>query len=240
MWVRLVVDELIEGLCEGDSIEELKDLISSIPTELEGFYTRALRRTRRTSPLALERHRYEAYVMFQIAIYCRTPFKLHYILAAALFLATGRGTYRELQKLSLDQMERRLNSRSAGLLDVAGGGVQFIHQTVKDFMIIGKGSILIYEGISDKPRENGNLLILRYLIYTFGRFDRDSLDVDAQNFAINNFSHHAQAVEFDNKICVSDYLEPLNLLLTESQRRETFSQIVCQDHRRPWSDQFAN
>lgn len=44
LWVRLVADELIEGLCEGDSVEELQDLLSGLPTELAELYTRTLHR----------------------------------------------------------------------------------------------------------------------------------------------------------------------------------------------------
>ena len=82
----------------------------------------------------LGRQKHEAYIMFQIAIYARTPFGLYEFLAATLFLTTQKGTYPELQRLSLDQMHRRLNSRSAGLLEAATSKVQFIHQTVKEFM----------------------------------------------------------------------------------------------------------
>ncbi|KIM99764.1 hypothetical protein OIDMADRAFT_200936, partial [Oidiodendron maius Zn] len=38
LWVRLVVDEMVEGLCEGDTLNELKDLLSTIPSELEALY----------------------------------------------------------------------------------------------------------------------------------------------------------------------------------------------------------
>ncbi len=48
LWVRLVHDELMKGLREGDSIEELEHLPSGIPTELEELYTSTLRRPDRT------------------------------------------------------------------------------------------------------------------------------------------------------------------------------------------------
>ena len=120
LWVRLVNDELIEGLCEGDSIEEFRDLLSGIPNELEELYTRALRRPNRTQTRALAKSKYERYVMFQIVKCCREPFSLYQLLGATLFLTTGRGTYPELQRLSWDQTEGRLYSRSAGLLDAPG------------------------------------------------------------------------------------------------------------------------
>ena len=112
LWVRLVVDELIEGLCEGDNIEELKDLLSTIPAELEDLYERAIRRISRTSLSASKTQKYEAYVMFQIVVCAGPPFSLENLLAAASFSTTGKHT--DLQGLSVDQMERRLNSRSAG------------------------------------------------------------------------------------------------------------------------------
>ena len=143
---KLAVNELIDGLCEGDSVEELKDLLSVIPTELEELYTRAIRRTCSTSLRTIGKHRMEAYILFQIVLHARVPFQLAGLLAATLFLTTQKETYHELPKrLSLDQMQRRLNSRSAGLLEVIGLAsgsqrkqdfrqldVQFIHQTVKN------------------------------------------------------------------------------------------------------------
>ena len=117
LWVRLVTDELIEGLCEGDSIEELKDLLSGIPSELEELYTRTLQRRNRHQSRASSKFEYERYVMFQIVKCCRKPFSLYELLSASLFLTTGKGTYPELQRLSDDQMERCLYSRSSGLLD---------------------------------------------------------------------------------------------------------------------------
>ena len=118
LWVRLVVDEIVEGVCEGDTTEELMTLLSTIPTELGELYKRALRRSSRGSLEASTRNRSEAYVMFQIATCARDPFSLYEFLAATHFLTTGRGTYPDLGRLSDEQLERRLNSRSAGLLEV--------------------------------------------------------------------------------------------------------------------------
>ena len=53
LWVRLVVDEIIEGLTDGKTLEELQQLLSEIPEELEDLYTRAIRRVRRGSASAL-------------------------------------------------------------------------------------------------------------------------------------------------------------------------------------------
>ena len=114
LWVRLVVDEMIEGLCEGDTIAELKDLLSTIPTELEELYTRALRRTRYTSRRREGNspdEKRQAYVMFQIVISCLRPFRLTTLLAAAVFLTAENGLQfclTQVRRLSKDQMHRRL------------------------------------------------------------------------------------------------------------------------------------
>ena len=117
LWVRLVTNELAEGFCEGDSIGELKELLSAIPTELEELYTRTLRRRSRNQHRFSAKNKYERYIMFQIVKCARKPFSLYDLLAASIYLATGRGTDSDLHWLSNDQMYRRLYNRSAGLLD---------------------------------------------------------------------------------------------------------------------------
>jgi hypothetical protein len=164
-----VVDEMIDSLCEGDTLDELRELLSTIPTELGELYTRTLRRRCRASSRVVSKYRYEEYVMFQIATYALTPLSLYDLWAVALFITTGKEPYPNFERLSEDQMERRLYSRSAGLLEATGGysaydrPVQFIRQTVKEFVLTGEGSEVIQEAIADKHQESGYSLIFRYL-----------------------------------------------------------------------------
>ena len=215
LWVKLVNDELVEGLCEGDSIEELRDLLSGIPNELEDLYTRALRRPNRTQTREPAKLKYERYVMFEIVKCRREPFSLYQLLGATLFLTTGRGTYPELQRLSWDQMQRRLYSRSAGLLDAPGRStdddqpiVQFIHQTVKDYMTAGEGSTIISQEIKTEPQDNGFMFILRYLVYLLVTFDESNRDIDAERIAAQDFAHYARKVERHGNQSVSKVLGP--------------------------------
>ena len=229
LWVKLVNDELIEGLCEGDSIEELRDLLSGIPNELEELYTRALRRPNRSQTRAPAKSKYERYVMFQIVKCCLEPFSLYQLLGATLFLTTGRGTYPELQRMSWDQMERRLYSRSAGLLDaprrcVEGDDlrsplVQFIHQTAKEYMTTGEGSTIILQDIKIEPQDNGSVFILRYLVHLLVTFDESNRDIDAEKFVAHNFAHYARKVERDGIQSVNKVLGPAISRLTNFQQR---------------------
>lgn len=75
IWVRLVMDELTQGIQEGDNVEELNDILEDIPVELEDIYTRAvLRMAARRKPEKMKaRCTYEAYAMYQIALCARGP-----------------------------------------------------------------------------------------------------------------------------------------------------------------------
>jgi hypothetical protein len=46
LWLKLVVDELIKGLCEGDSIAELQEYFSSNVIHKRAAHTSELRRSR--------------------------------------------------------------------------------------------------------------------------------------------------------------------------------------------------
>lgn len=228
LWVRLVVGEIIEGICEGDTMEELISLLSTIPTELGELYTRALRRSSRGSLEALTRDRIEAYVMFQIASCALGPFSLDVFLAATHFLAAGRGTYPDLQRLSEEQMERRLNSRSAGFLEVSrktNGSVQFIHQTCKEFITSGDGKTVIREGLSDRRPESGSSLIFRYILKLFDKLTPEDLHRDPQRFEIQDFVYYATILEWNEEQCVADSLEPTILNLPEQSQYQILKRI---------------
>ena len=212
LWVKLVIEELIEGLREGDSFEELDDLLDSIPTELSELYTRALRRNRRNSLIASTKSKEEAYIMFQIASSWFSPFDIYQFLSASLFLLTGRSSYPELQRLSAQQLRHRLYSRSAGLLEALDFRnvtvhVQFIHQTVKEYMIAGEGRQIIQDWMPESRRESGNKLIFRYLLYLIKSFKSGSLDYEDQKLVFENFSFYTQKLESEEGYCVGPEFE---------------------------------
>jgi hypothetical protein len=104
--------------------------------------------------------------MFQIASHAHLS---GYFIAASMYLTTGDRAIQDIDQLSLDQMLRRLNSRSCGLLEVARidsgflGPVQFIHQTMKEFLRTEVGAAAIREGLRRSLQEDGHALILRYI-----------------------------------------------------------------------------
>ena len=228
MWVRLVVDELIDCLMDGESLEELNHILLTIPTELEDLYERSLRRSNLTRRQALPKNKYEAYVMFQMAACCLQPFTLNEFIAATLFLTMDRSPTQNVETYSSDQMQRRLSARSAGLLEArplptenSDFQVQFIHQTVNEFMVNGRGSSLISEDIPNDLRQSGHLLIFRYLTHLL------LCDPKVQAHRLLHeelFQHYACVLEHKENYCVRELFEPA-LLLKEEQNQEEFVRV---------------
>ena len=256
LWVKLVVDELTERICEGDSIEELKDLLSGIPDELEELYTRSLRRTNRTRFRAPAKLKYERYVMFQIVKCCRKRLSLYDLLAATSTVTTGRDTCSELGRLSVDQMERRLYSRSAGLLDVPElrleklrqtdtaripfykSDVQFIHQTVKEYMTRGRGSIVLAEDIGDEPQDSGFTFLFQYLASLLPSLMEGDFNfnlADKRGLLIEDFEYYAQRLEQTGTLTANMFLMPTISQLTEVQQTCIITKILDQKDPVLWS-----
>ena len=250
LWVRLVVNELIDGLCEGDDIEELRNLLSTIPTELEDLYKRAIRRNRLTSLRRIGKHGIESYIMFQIVLHAKVSFSIYELLAATHFLVTEKENYDEFrERLSLDQMLRRLNSRSAGLLEtlrdptdvpeegLRNAAVQFIHQTVKEFMLTSTGSMALREGLHDPPKDSGYLLIFRHLLSLVKCYKPGIQDFSAQlpvakdfylieKFSIaGQFRYYAKKVDSETGRSAWHYLESSISSFTDQQLYEVFVNI---------------
>ena len=182
MWVRLVVNEVVEGIDDGDTLDEIELLLSEIPTELSELYVRAVRRVPRRSALAIRRHREEASILFHIV--ASAPYFLPPVLLlnAVRFHCCSRRLDGVVEALSNAQIQPRLNSRSSGLLECVRphpdtkafhSAVQFIHQTVKDFFLTGEG----FEAIAVERRgseSDGLVLMLEYLLHLFKSDDQGS------------------------------------------------------------------
>ncbi|KAL9090904.1 MAG: hypothetical protein Q9165_005112 [Trypethelium subeluteriae] len=182
IWVRLVLDELLEGWYNGDNISELIDLLSIMPSELEGLYERTLRRSTRFSIEVGRKYKRDAFIMFQIALCTDMPFDLDLFLDIADYCSSGAS---QDSGLTFKQKLRRLHGRCFGLLKVVSTSntgddsqigdvptsnssledaneVQFIHQTVKDFFMAKKGFDILLAGLDDVPIENGHTYILQH------------------------------------------------------------------------------
>ncbi|PMD22533.1 hypothetical protein NA56DRAFT_570112, partial [Hyaloscypha hepaticicola] len=139
LWVRLVVASLLEGLRDGDSIQDLRERLLELPSDLERLFSKILDQLN------------PAYFR-QASIYLQLVGTAHKIPLSLLDLSLAedefqRTTSFQIQPMSPDEvsfrtetMRRRLSSRCKGLLEVTWSGetgifiVQYLHRTVKDYL----------------------------------------------------------------------------------------------------------
>ena len=155
IWVRIVIEEIIERFIDGSTISQLRNMLSAMPEELKDLYRRALCKVKPEYEL-------ESYVMAQIVLCAQNPQTLK-----SLFLATDIALQREVELMSQATMERRLGSRCGGLLEETStsGQIQFLHQTVKTFFTDRHHATSMFRHSEDSPAEGGSYYMLKYCIY---------------------------------------------------------------------------
>lgn len=153
LWVRLVVNDLLQGLTDGDPFDDLEARLNSLPDDLEGLYHRMLKRVPR-------RYINETALIFKVMQHTKNPlsvFELSEAMKPINQLRTRTSNTDEIM-LDSDMMQRRMISRCGGLLEIVPNGhwgsrhlqlpgpidqscqcyintsVQFLHQTVKEFL----------------------------------------------------------------------------------------------------------
>ncbi|KAH6887430.1 hypothetical protein B0T10DRAFT_538906 [Thelonectria olida] len=137
LWVKLVVEELMEPLFDGEPIEDLLKLVSDLPEELPAFYDRMFSKV-------TKRNRRASLVMIELVLASEYKPILLEEFSLATSLALSGGLPADIKSSPVeedtrrDEMIRRIKACSGGLLEVVGDGanshVQFIHQTVKSFV----------------------------------------------------------------------------------------------------------
>lgn len=149
IWVKLVVDQLAQDICDCSSYMTLIERLETMPQELGELYTRILERLEPA-------YASEACIMLLIALTSLEQLPLETFMRAVMFgfygfrehLINQRHYKRSFVKKFFEEEEsqiihiRRLASRSGGLLETytIGHGpgdilyVQFLHQTAKDYI----------------------------------------------------------------------------------------------------------
>ena len=112
LWARFALDELIQGFCKGESIDELSDRLGSIPGELEGIYKRIIDRME-------PQERNEALYMMQIA--CFTPVSLYlqdFLVAMTFTMEKDPSIRKFIGRSELRMFSRRVRAKGGGLLEI--------------------------------------------------------------------------------------------------------------------------
>ena len=148
VWVKLVVDDLAQGLLDGDSMLQLRDRLAGLPNDLEALYARILQK------LNPSYHK-EARTIFEVV---RSAQGFVTLLDLAMISEpldlTKDPTPKAIDDTEVQalcsNMKRRLRSRIGGLIEaqvdeptnddiqyyhaLGNTSVQILHQTAKDFL----------------------------------------------------------------------------------------------------------
>ena len=166
IWVRIVIEELIERFVDGSTISQLQDILSAVPEELKDLYQRSLSRVK-------PEYKLESYIMTQIVLCAAKPQTLK-----SLLVATDIALQRKVEPMSRHTMERRLGSRCGGLLEETSTSneIQFLHQTVKTFFTIRHHATSMFRHSRDSPSQDGSYDMLKYCIYIATRLPSAELE----------------------------------------------------------------
>ncbi|KAL9090546.1 MAG: hypothetical protein Q9165_005307 [Trypethelium subeluteriae] len=141
LWVILSVRSLLDGLYDGDGLQELQERLDALPQELHKLYHHMLR------DLTLV-YRDQAAKMFLVLLNSKiqrisvSVLQLYYACEMNLestIQAPGSPLSIEERELLYKEMDKRIKSRSRGLLEVRNGYergsvVSFLHKSVVDFL----------------------------------------------------------------------------------------------------------
>ena len=203
IWVRIVVEELIERFIDGCTTSQLRDILSAMPEELEDLYRRTLSKVK-------PEYEIESYVMTQIVLHAKNPQTLK-----SLLQATDIALQRKVEPMSRATMQRRLGSRCGGLLEVTStrNEIQFLHQTVKTFFTHRHHATSMFRHPEDSPAKDGSYYMLKYCIYIATRLPSAELDESSKTLT-----------------CLFEYAaEPLTAPITEVV--ELLECLVQKPHR---------
>jgi hypothetical protein len=166
LWVKLVVDEVLNAHADGATPQELVKIIDSLPEGLEALYERIISKI-------VPSCRRESYAILEIVLRSDHRISLG-DLQAAVECSFGLNLDECIAKIpkdtsepiNLPQFQRRLKSRCGGLVEVVGVGsnpvVQFMHQTVKDFVTQTGFRQRILPMDPSESAENGHSFLAKY------------------------------------------------------------------------------
>lgn len=130
MWVVLVIEMLNRAYDEGQ-LEAMHQLLQEVPSDLDEVFLTLLSKD--------NRRKQETLFMLQFVLFTRRllkPEELYFATLAEMKIHMGPW---DPAQISPDDIRRRITHSSRGLIEVRReGNVQFIHESVKDFLVRNK------------------------------------------------------------------------------------------------------
>jgi len=222
LWVKLVVQSLMEGLGNFDRGEDLERRLQELPDDLEDLYWHMLRRVKPAWYLE------EGFKLLLLVKAARHPLTLRQLWFAAIpeprfaILSAPLEFSAEKQESECISMEGRIKSRCLGLLEVSSTAgtrptkqtVHFLHKSVKDFLETPNAQLYISKYLCEKGFDpdvqlmRGFLIELKH-ISELAALKRKAWFDHAQPL-IRLFMNHARCAEGNSQVAQVDLLDELD------------------------------
>ena len=248
LWVNLVVSSLLDGMRFGDRVSDLQRRLDSLPPDLEDLYSRILENL---DPFYFE----HAAQYFSLMTACQEPPSAVLFSLAdeekpefALQLQNLRWTIQDLDD-RIDAIQRRLNSRCKGLIEVGRGAgslpthtlqrhllhhptVQYLHKTVKDYIEKPDVQGRLFQGLKSPFDPHVRLCSANFVIFRVeSSFEDVSLPVRVDSYSrqVAFAMRHAAQVSSHNVPIMVQVLDQLEKHIRWSGLQSVFT------HRQPLS-----
>lgn len=173
LWVKLVLDEIWQPLCDGKPMESIQALLSKLPNDLPKFYVRMVENvSKEDRPILI--------CMLELVLcsdYDELTFNLEQFSLVMDLFQRGPSATEKVSLTSADdarrlsEVERSIRACSGGLLEVTDTRVQFTHQTIKSFIGDPQNSAL-FNGLSTRDMAlSGVRRMMRLMIQLIGQMD---------------------------------------------------------------------
>ncbi|CAI4215586.1 unnamed protein product [Parascedosporium putredinis] len=155
LWAKLVVDILNKEYDRGN-VRRLRERLDEIPTGLSGLFKDLLTRDKEN----LE----ELWLCIRWVAFAKRPLRikeLYFAIAAGLENSLSKPACADTAEILEQDIERYLLARSKGLTEVVGDTrtVQFIHESVRDFLIRDDGFAMLWPHLEeDFPSKSHEIL----------------------------------------------------------------------------------
>ncbi|KAI3336995.1 hypothetical protein HD806DRAFT_475355 [Xylariaceae sp. AK1471] len=201
LWVYLVGKSLRDGLIDGDTLRDLQRRLDSLPSDLESFFRHII------SQVNTLYHKKMAQLLLT-AVNARQSLDLEFYRRQeyededsdyALNMPTeeiGMGEQGWIQ----ESCRRRINARCGGLLEIRKGRVEFLHRSVRDFLLTREMNDYLH--LESGPEFKVNLSTLKTYVYSFRCWLQRESHValaDDQDLWRNGLAYANDALEEDSE-----------------------------------------
>ncbi|KAI1750291.1 hypothetical protein F4782DRAFT_548774 [Xylaria castorea] len=204
LWVHLVGKSLRDGLFDGDTIRDLQRRLDNLPNDLESFFRHII------SQVDSLYHKKMAQLLLT-AINVRQSVGLEFYRRQeyeeedsdyALNRPVEEANDDEKERIQ-DSCRRRINARCGGLLEIRKGRVEFLHRSVRDFLLTREMNDYLH--LESGPEFKVNLSMLKIYLYSFRCWIQNNhvALAEDQDLWRNGLTYANDALEEDTQVALA-------------------------------------